>query len=100
MQYVAINCGLNQTISVNKETLVQIATDAVKETKYVKIHGEPRISFNKDQSNCSFAIDVKIKSGAALGQTINSLINEISKRYETLLEMKPENISVSFISNY
>ncbi len=100
MNLVTASCGVNQTYSITEDAFQQLIEQCVQDTPFVKLANEPRISFEKDQSNVSFVIDIKIKNKKSIETAISTLENEINNRFEGLLEIKPRSIRICFVGNY
>ncbi|TQC53987.1 hypothetical protein E1I18_01540 [Mycoplasmopsis mucosicanis] len=100
MNVITVSSGLNQTYSVSEDVLIQLIQQCASEVGNIKLDGTPKIVFNKDFSNASFIIDVKVKRNKNLGEVIDQFTSEFQSRFESLIDIKPQNIRVCFTDNY
>ncbi|CBH40560.1 MMB_0454 family protein [Mycoplasmopsis agalactiae] len=100
MNFLSTSFGTNERVSITEKALLSLIDNAVAEIKGIKLANIPRITFLADQSNATFIIDVKVKRGYLLKNTIEGLREEITKNFETLLNFKPHNIRICFVEFY
>lgn len=100
MNFLSTSFGTNERVSITEKALLSLIDNAVAEIKGIKLANIPRITFLPDQSNATFIIDVKVKRGYLLKNTIEGLREEITKNFETLLDFKPHNIQICFVEFY
>ncbi|MCE6114503.1 hypothetical protein MBOVJF4428_00325 [Mycoplasmopsis agalactiae] len=100
MNFLSTSFGTNERVSITEKALLSLIDNAVAEIKGIKLANIPRITFLPDQSNATFIIDVKVKRGYLLKNTIEGLREEITKNFETLLDFKPHNIRICFVEFY
>lgn len=100
MNLVTTNCGLNLSYSITENVFSQLIDQCFEEVKNVKLANEARISFDKEQTNVAFVIDIKIKKGSGLQQVIENLTQELESRCLDLLDIKPRSIRLCFVGYY
>ncbi|MCE6115183.1 MMB_0454 family protein [Mycoplasmopsis agalactiae] len=100
MNFLSTSFGTNERVSITEKALLSLIDNAIAEIKGIKLANIPRITFLPDQSNATFIIDVKVKRGYLLKNTIEGLREEITKNFETLLDFKPHNIRICFVEFY
>ncbi|MBU4690210.1 hypothetical protein KQ874_00625 [Mycoplasma sp. ES3157-GEN-MYC] len=100
MNFITVSLGLGQSYSVSEDTLQQLIQQCANDVNFLKLDGTPRIVFNKDFSNASFIIDIKIKRNKNLGEIIEQFSKEFQTRFESLIDIKPQNLRVCFTGNY
>ncbi|QBF34761.1 hypothetical protein EG856_02425 [Mycoplasmopsis phocirhinis] len=100
MNLITVSCGFNQSYSVTEDTLQQLIQQCANDTSFLKLDGIAKIFFNKDYSNASFIIDVKIKKNKNLGEIIEQFTKEFETRFESLIDIKPHDVRVCFTGNY
>ncbi|UUD34768.1 hypothetical protein NPA07_03010 [Mycoplasmopsis caviae] len=100
MNLITTNCGLNLSYSITENVFNQLINQCFDEIKDVKLTNEARISFNKEQTNVSFEIDIKIRKGIGIQQIIETITQELESRCLGLLDIKPRSIRLCFVGYY
>ncbi|AIA29680.1 hypothetical protein MCAL160_0191 [Mycoplasmopsis californica HAZ160_1] len=100
MKFITVSCGYDQSYSVSEDVLRQLIQQCANNTKFLKLEGMPRIELNKDNSNASFIIDVKIKKNKSLSEVIDNFIKDFETRFVSLIDIKPQDIRICFSGSY
>ncbi|VEU78285.1 MMB_0454 family protein [Mycoplasmopsis columbinasalis] len=96
MSYVTVNYSIKQAYTVVESTFYQFLDQLVADLPVVELVGKPEILYSKNNDNAGFVIDLKIKRGQNLANTLNEFTNEFYKRFYSLLEMKPLALKICF----
>lgn len=100
MNFVVTSIGITEKYSVSEKVLLDVIDYCIAENKNIKLANEARVSFLEDKSNVMFVIDIKVKKGADLKETIEKFRQDVINEYKNLLDFEPSSVRVCFVGYF
>ncbi|ENY70230.1 Hypothetical protein MBVG_1010 [Mycoplasmopsis bovigenitalium 51080] len=97
---ITVSSGYNQSYTVSGDAICQLISQCASDTNFLKLDAEPKIIYNKDYSNASFIIDVKVKKNKNIAEIIENFATEFETRFKSLIDIKPHDIRVCYVGSY
>ncbi|MCK5867557.1 MAG: hypothetical protein KAG14_04090 [Mycoplasmataceae bacterium] len=96
---IKINYSLNRKYFVETSALEQMVNKVSKKNKYLNII-ESKITMDDSKNDFIIKIKASIKKGVSYEKTLLEFQKELEKKSISLIDSKPENISITIIEEH
>ncbi|VEU58961.1 MMB_0454 family protein [Mycoplasmopsis gallinacea] len=102
MNSITVSNNKILTYVVEESALFDSINIAIKQIKYVRLIGDPRLSFDDSKSNLQIYLSIKINTkneGIDSFDVLKEVVSSVEKACSFLIDQKPINVQVVVLDN-